>query len=299
MIDPGNDEMVGAVLAVHGGAGGYSSLSSERLVRARAGMAASLEAGLAALGDDGSAVDAVVAAVRVLEDDEEFNAGRGSALTSTGEVELDAAVADGRTGTVGAVGAVTGVRNPVALARAVMDEGFNVLLVGTAATELARRLGLAVEPPEYFLTERRRHQVPEPGETVGAVARDAGGNVAAATSTGGRPGKGRGRVGDSPVPGAGTWADNATCAVSATGDGEAFLLTAFAHEVDARVRLLGAGLMEACQAALEVVTRRNATGGCIALMSDGRLAMPFTSPGMLRGWVDGEGTVRTALFPGE
>ena len=298
MVDPGSGDVVGAVLAVHGGAGEYASLSEERVARARAGLVVSLETGLAVLADgEGSAVDAVVAAVRALEDDEEFNAGRGSVLTATGEVELDAAVADGRTGKVGAVGAVTEVRNPVELARAVMDEGSHVLLVGTPTTELARRLGLALEPPEYFVTDRRRRQASR--GTVGAVARDAGGNLAAATSTGGRPGKARGRVGDSPVPGAGTWADNATCAVSATGDGEAFLLAAFAHEVDARVRLLGAGLTEACQAALALVTRRNATGGCIALSSDGRLAMPFTSPGMLRGWVDGDGTVRIALLPGE
>jgi beta-aspartyl-peptidase (threonine type) len=278
----------GAVLAVHGGAGRYHSHSPERLARARDGVAASLEAGLAALRDSGSAVDAVVAAVKVLEDDEEFNAGRGSVRNARGEVEMDAAVADGGTARVGAVGAVAGVRNPVELARAVLDDGSVVLVAGSAATDLARRVGLVVEPPAYFLTARRG---PDGSGTVGAVARDALGNLAAATSTGGRPGKAPGRIGDSPVPGAGTWADNATGAISATGDGEAFLLAAFAHEVDARLRLLGVPLDDACRAALAAVESKGGTGGCIALTADGGLAMPFTSPAMLRGWVAEDGSL--------
>jgi beta-aspartyl-peptidase (threonine type) len=284
--------MEGAVLAVHGGAGGYVSASAERLARAREGLAASLEAGLTVLRDRRSAVDAVVAAVRVLEDHEEFNAGRGSVLNASGQVEMDAAVADGASGRLGAVGAVSGVRNPVELARAVLQDGSSVLLAGIAAAELAGRLGLPLEPPDYFVTERRRRESRASGAgTVGAVARDALGNVAAATSTGGRSGKAPGRIGDSPVPGAGTWADNSTCAVSGTGDGEAFLLAAFAHEVDARVRLLGADVGEACRAALAAVERKRGTGGCIAISSEGRLAMPFTGPGMLRGWAHENGNV--------
>ena len=282
------------VLAVHGGAGRYHSHSSERRARARDGLAASLEAGLAALGDSGSAVDAVVAAVKVLEDHGEFNAGRGSVRNAAGEVEMDAAVADGASGKVGAVGAVTGVRNPVDLARAVLGEGSAVLIAGPAAVDLALRLALPLEPPGYFLSERGG--LDGPG-TVGAVARDALGNVAAATSTGGRPAKAPGRIGDSPVPGAGTWAANATGAISATGDGEAFLLAAFAHEVDARLRLLGAPLDEACRAALAAVEGKGGTGGCIALTADGRLAMPFTTPAMLRGWASEDGLVELALLP--
>ncbi|HYX43581.1 MAG TPA: isoaspartyl peptidase/L-asparaginase [Acidimicrobiales bacterium] len=292
------EEVEGAVLAVHGGAGSFRSRSEEGLARATDGLAASLGAGLAVLSGEGPAVDAVVAAVRVLEDDEEFNAGRGSVLSAGGEVEMDAAVADGASGRVGAVGAVSGVRNPVELARAVLHDRSSVLVVGAAASELATRLGLAAEPPDYFVTERRRREWQgAEGGTVGAVALDTSGNLAAATSTGGRAGKVPGRIGDSPVPGAGTWADNATCAVSATGDGEAFLLTVFAHEVDARVRLLGAALPEACRAALAAVERKGGTGGCIALSPEGRLTMPFTSPGMLRGWVDGNGFVGLAVFP--
>ncbi len=288
------------MLAVHGGAGAFDSYSAGRLARAREGLAVSLRTGLAVLRGQGSAVDAVVAAVRVLEDDAEFNAGRGSVLTAAGHVEMDAAVADGTSGRVGAVGAVAEVRNPVDLARAVLEEGASVLIAGPATSDMARRLGLGLEAADYFVTERRRREQPGPGGgTVGAVARDRLGNVAAATSTGGRPRKAPGRIGDSPVPGAGTWADNTTCAVSATGDGEAFLLAAFAHEVDARVRLLGASLAEACRAALAAVEGRKGTGGCIALSPDGRLAMPFTSRGMLRGWAHEDGSVRIAVLPGE
>ena len=293
-------EVEGPVLAVHGGAGRFASRSPERLERAREGLAASLEAGLAVLNGRGSAVDAVVATVRVLEDHDEFNAGRGSVLNALGQVELDAGVADGQIGRVGAVGAVSGVRNPVELARAVLYEGSTVLIAGAPAADLAARLGLPLAPADYFVIEGRRRESPGPGgETVGAVARDSLGNLAAATSTGGRAGKAPGRVGDSPVPGAGTWADNATCAVSATGDGEAFLLAAFAHEVDARVRLLGTTLPEACEAALAAVEKKNGMGGCIAISPEGRVAMPFTTPGMLRGWTNEKGSVNIAVFPEE
>lgn len=227
----------------------------------------------------------MVAAVRVLEDNEEFNAGRGSVLTAAGTVEMDAAVADGRTRRVGAVAAVAGVRNPVDLARAVLDDGTTVVVVGEGASAWADRLGLAREPPEYFVTERRRRAL----GTVGAVARDSLGHLAAATSTGGVTGKVPGRVGDSPIPGAGTWADDSTCAVSATGNGEAILLAALAHEVDARLRLAGAGLDDACGAALAAVESRGGRAGCVALTADGRLAMPFTTEGMFRGWADEDG----------
>jgi L-asparaginase/beta-aspartyl-peptidase (threonine type) len=281
------------VLAVHGGAGPLRAVPPDRLVRATEVLASSLRAGFAVVAGGGPALDAVVASVSVLEDDEDFNAGRGSVLTDTGAVEMDAAVADGRRRRIGAVAAVSEVRNPVELARAVLEEGSSVLIAGSAALAWAERLGLECEEPSYFITARRRRQLQggtaPPQGTVGAVARDAKGDLAAATSTGGTPGKAPGRVGDSPVPGAGTWADNATCAVSATGDGEALLLAAFAHEVDARMRLLGADLEEACGAALVVVAEHGGTGGCVALTAAGRLAMPFTSHGMFRGWVDADG----------
>lgn len=293
-------EISGAVLAVHGGAGGFGNLDEARAERARAGLSAALEAGLAVLRGGGPALEAVVVAVRILEDDEEFNAGRGSVLTSVGTVETDAAVADGRTGRFAGVAAVSGVRNPVDLARGLLDRGGPVLLTGAPAADLARELRLPFEPSAYFVTERRRHEsAGGPGTvgTVGAVALDATGDLAAATSTGGMAGKLPGRVGDTPVPGAGTWADNLTCAVSATGDGEAFLRAAFAHEVDARLRLANVGLGEACSAALALAGRHGGSGGCIALTRDGLLAMPFTAPGMLRGWTGLDGRLQVPASP--
>jgi isoaspartyl peptidase/L-asparaginase-like protein (Ntn-hydrolase superfamily) len=304
------------VLAIPGGAGpapddgdgdGDDDHGS-RWARQAAGLAAALRAGLAVLAGGGPALEAVLAAVTVLEDDEEWNAGRGSALTAAGTVEMDAAVADGRAGRLGGVAAVTGVRHPVLAARAVMDDGRHVLLAGPGAEAFAREAGLAFEPPEWFITDRRRRALARRpgtdrmrtigGSTVGAVARDASGHLAAATSTGGRTGQLPGRVGDSPVPGAGTWADDSTCAVSATGVGEAFLRAAFAHEVDARLRLEGADLDAACREALAAVTAAGGDGGCIAVSPEGSPVMPFTTALMHRGWVEVGGALWVAAAPG-
>ncbi|MDQ1517483.1 MAG: L-asparaginase / beta-aspartyl-peptidase [Actinomycetota bacterium] len=303
-----------AVLAIHGGAGPAPDDADDaddhgsRWARQAAGLAAALRAGLAVLSGGGAALEAVLAAVTVLEDDEEWNAGRGSALTAAGTVEMDAAVADGRGRRLGGVAAVTGVRHPVLAARAVMDDGRHVLLAGPGAEAFAREAGLAFEPQKWFITDRRRRALarrpvadrtpPVGGSTVGAVARDAGGHLAAATSTGGRTGQIPGRVGDSPVPGAGTWAEDATCAVSATGVGEAFLRAAFAHEVDARLRLEGADLDAACRAALAAVTAAGGDGGCIAVSGEGRPVMPFTTGLMHRGWVEVGGPMWVAAAPG-
>jgi isoaspartyl peptidase/L-asparaginase-like protein (Ntn-hydrolase superfamily) len=292
-----------AVLAIHGGAGPAPDDHADggRTLRPRqaAGLTAALRAGLSVLAGGGAALDAVIAAVSVLEDDEEWNSGRGAALTAAGTVEMDAAVADGRGRRLGAVASVTGVRHPVQAARAVMDDGRHVLLAGPGAEAFARAAGLAFEPEGWFVTDRRRDQLrrartvpgglaggPAGGSTVGAVARDAAGHLAAATSTGGRNGQLPGRVGDSPIPGAGTWADDATCAVSATGVGEAFLQAAFAHEVDARLRLEGVDLDTACREALAAVTAAGGNGGCIALSGQGPPVMPFTTALMHRGWAE-------------
>jgi L-asparaginase/beta-aspartyl-peptidase (threonine type) len=259
------------------------------------------------LSDGGPAVDAVVAAVVVLEDDEQWNAGRGSALTAAGTVEMDAAVADGTSRRFGGVAAVTGVRHPVLAARAVMDDGRHVLLAGAGAEGFARDIGLAFEPGHWFVTARRRHDLaqrladgppPSGGSTVGAVARDVDGHLAAATSTGGRTGQLPGRIGDSPIPGAGTWADDVTCAVSATGIGEAFLRTAFGHEVDACLRLGVVDLEAACRAALEAVGAAGGQGGCIAVMAEGPPILPFTTALMHRGWAEVGGPLFVAAGPG-
>jgi len=297
------------VLAVHGGAGHIvpAEFSAERVATARRGLGQSLTAGMTVLRDGGSALDAVVAAVLILEDDEQFNAGRGAVLTATGGVEHDAAVADGATRRAGAVTCVSGIRNPVLAARAVLERTPHVLMSGAGAQELARREGLTFMPTDWFITARRREQltgIPPSsrveseftGGTVGAVALDGEGHLAAATSTGGTTGQLAGRVGDTPLVGAGTWADDRSCAVSATGDGEALILSVFAHEVDALVRLAGLSLGAACQRALQEVADRAGTGGCIAVGTDGTVAMPFTSAGMFRGAVDATSVHRIGMF---
>jgi len=295
----------GWVLAVHGGAGdGLAKLSRAHLDATRLGLEAALRTGAEHLRRGGSGLDAVVAAVKVLEDSPEFNAGRGSVLTSEGTVETDASVADGNRRQFGAVTVCRSVRHPVEAARAVMDRTDHVLLAGDAVAALAGRWGLQREDEAWFVTEDAVDQLRRAaagtavtgGETVGAVARDRDGHLAAATSTGGRVGKLPGRVGDSPVAGAGTWADDATCAVSATGHGEAFLLAGFAHEVDALVRLAGVGIAEACQRALDAVSRHGGRGGCIAVDAAGILTMPFNTAGMARGRTDPTGDLRIRIL---
>lgn len=293
-----------AVLAIHGGAGPAPDEAhggAARWPEQAAGLGAALRAGLAVLADGGAALEAVIAAVMVLEDDDHWNAGRGSALTAAGTVEMDAAVADGRDRRIGGVACVTCVRHPVLAARVVMDDGRHVLLSGSGAEALATEAGLTFEPHEWFITPRRRRALEnllETGGTVGAVARDAAGHLAAATSTGGRNGQLPGRIGDSPIPGAGTWADDAGCAVSATGIGEAFLRAAFAHEVEARLRLEGVDLATACQEALAAVTAAGGDGGCIAVSAEGRPVMPFTTELMHRGWAEVGGPLWVAARPG-
>ena len=291
------------VLAVHGGAGDrIPRLPRERREAAERGLRAALRAGADVLGRRGSALDGVVAAVKVLEDAPELNAGRGSVLTLDGTVETDAAVADGRRRRAGAVAACRGVRHPVEAARAVMERTGHVLVVGDAVAELAQRWDLKLEEAEWFVVPEAREQLrrvrdgaaPSPGETVGAVALDLDGHLAAGTSTGGQAGQLRGRVGDSAVIGAGIWADDTTCAVSATGHGEAFVLAAFAHEVDALVRLSGVGIGTACDRALEAVSARGGRGGCVAVDAGGNLAMSHTTAGMFRGWTDISGEMTTS-----
>lgn len=226
--------------------------------------------------------------MRVLEDFELFNAGRGSHPTTTGAYEMDAAIMEGHERRAGAVAALTGVRNPIRAARAVLDQGAHVLLAGAGAGVFAATRGLeTIEATELDLATQARRD--EARGTVGAVARDAAGRLAAATSTGGMRGQLPGRIGDSPLVGAGTWADDRSCAVSGTGDGEVFIRTAFAHEVDARVRLLHTPLEAACNASLASVRALGASGGCIALGPAGEAVFALNTTGMPRG----------ALRPGE
>ncbi|MBV9842637.1 MAG: isoaspartyl peptidase/L-asparaginase [Sphingomonadaceae bacterium] len=259
---------------------------------ARAGLAAALRVGGGILQAGGAALDAVEAAVRVLEDDPAFNAGRGAVFTTAGTHELDAAIMDGATRCAGAVAGVTRTRNPVSLARAVMRGSKHVMLVGSGADDFARQQGVEQVDPSYFSTEQRRAQLErmhgrfDSGVkfgTVGAVARDITGRLAAATSTGGLTGKRPGRVGDTPVIGAGTYADDRACAVSATGSGEYYLRVGVAHEICARVRLLGETVQAAADAVQAETHALGGDGGVIVVAPDGTPAWSFTTPGMYRG----------------
>ncbi len=304
-------------LAIHGGAGTLrrEAMTPELEAAHHAGLRAALRAGHAVLAAGGSALDAVTRAVTVLEDDPLFNAGHGAVFTTAGQLEMDAAVMDGRTRAAGAVAGVLGPRNPVLAARAVMEHSGAVLLIGEGALAFCRERGLAFEDAAYFHTdrrwealqrelERRRQGAPDTRDdaarhgTVGAVARDASGHLAAATSTGGMTAKRPGRVGDCPVIGAGTWADG-SCAVSCTGTGEVFIRHAAAHEIAARMRLGGQDLRRAAGDVVAELARDGGDGGLIAVAADGTVALPFNCAGMYRGTVGPDGTPRTAIYEGE
>jgi len=286
------------VIAIHGGAGVLRA--DKPGDRHRAVLQQALQAGYQVLAEGGKSLDAVSAAVVVLEDSPLFNAGRGSSFNSDGEIEMDASIMDGARLRAGAVAAVRRIRNPILAARAVMEASRHVLLAGSGAERFARRQGLKLERPEYFHTERRlkalHRNLRNYHGTVGAVALDSEGNLAAATSTGGYTGKLPGRVGDSPIIGAGTYADNRACAVSGTGLGEAFIRAAVAHDVCARMRYGGASLAAAAAAALKNVASLGADGGLIAVDRRGNVAMPFNSQGMFRACVDRRGRRTIAVF---
>jgi beta-aspartyl-peptidase (threonine type) len=279
----------GPSLALHGGAGGrIEELSAEGRAPYEQGLTAAYQAGWKVLADGGDALDAVCASVEVLEDDPLFNAGRGAALTATGRAELDASVMTGA-GRAGAVATSKYARNPVWLARAVMERTDHVLIVNPDLS-FVERFGLDVVEPGWFVTEPRQQQLARVLDgraaaarhgTVGAVAHDASGRVAAATSTGGMTGQADGRVGDSPIIGAGVYARDGVVAVSSTGDGEAFIRGVVAYDIAARVRYAGAGLAEAVRATFDAeLTQRGTTGGVVAVGGDGRVVVAHNSPMM-------------------
>ena len=290
-------------IAVHGGAGTITraTLSPESERAHRAALVEALEAGRRILAAGGTSLDAVTAAVRVLEDSPHFNAGRGAVFTSEGTNELDASIMDGATLRAGAVAGVTNVRNPVEAARAVMEKSGHVLLAGRGAERFAKEQGLAIVDPSYFRTEERWREFRRgKGDgklgTVGAVALDRAGNLAAATSTGGIANKRFGRVGDSPLVGAGTWAENASVAVSATGTGEMFIRTAAAHDIAALVKYKGLAPEAAAREALAKVVALGGTGGVIVLDRGGDPIFSFTTEGMYRGFAKGGGKAQVQVF---
>jgi beta-aspartyl-peptidase (threonine type) len=302
-------------LVIHGGAG---VIERERLTKEddaaiRAALARALDAGSAVLAMDGAAVDAVEAAVKVLEDDPHFNAGRGAVFTYEGANELDAAIMDGRDRSAGAVAGVTRTRHPVSLARAVKDASPHVLLMGKGADTFSAEQGLEQVDPSWFATPERRRQLEEfkarktggwfdvdmKYGTVGAVARDAAGHVAAATSTGGITGKRWGRVGDSPLIGAGTYADDRACAVSATGSGEFYIREGVAHEICARVRFAGEPLQQAAERVMAEVKALGGSGGVIVTGPNGEAVWTFNTSGMYRGSVVAGGDRKVAIYGDE
>lgn len=299
-------------IAIHGGAGTMtpSEMNPEREAEFRAGLNAALDAGYAVLERGGSSLDAVEAAVRVLEDDPHFNAGKGAVFTWDGRNELDSSIMDGATRRAGAITGVQHVKNPVTLARRVMEHSPHVLLSGTGAEDFALEQGIELVPRSYFYTEhrwqalqkyRQEHAARRAADpawrygTVGAVALDAQGRLAAATSTGGMTGKRWGRIGDSPLIGAGTWADTRV-AVSATGDGEFFIRAAVAKDIAARMQYANAPLREAAHATIATVGELGGSGGVIALDASGAVAFEFNSEGMYRGMRDSRGRREVAIY---
>lgn len=303
------------VIALHGGAGTIlrAKMTPELEAAHHAGLRACLEAGLKVLRAGGPAVEAVTASVMALEDDPLFNAGRGAVFTSAGKHEMDAAVMNGQTRECGAIAGICGPRHPVLAARAVMEKTPHVFMTGKGAMEFCENVGLEMMPETWFDTERRREaleaelerrrqNLPDDGDparkhgTVGAVACDAQGHLAAATSTGGMTAKMPGRVGDSPVIGAGTWADDETVAISATGHGEYFIRWAVGHEIDARIRWAGQSMPEATKNVVEELGKIGGSGGLVAVDRKGNVMLPFNSPGMYRAWCGKDGEIHTGIF---
>ena len=306
------------VLVIHGGAGVIKrDMNPAKEKAVRAAMTKALQDGYAQLKAGKPAVDAVTAALTVLEDDPNFNAGRGSVFTHDGKNEMDAAIMDGDTLRAGSVAGVHRVKNPILLARAVMEHSPHVMLMGDGAEAFAKEQGITLVDPSYFRTDERWQQLQKALKedaqkqphvdletakhfgTVGAVALDAEGHLAAGTSTGGMTDKRWGRVGDSPIIGAGTYA-NAQCAVSGTGWGEFYLRTVAAHEICMKVSMLNEPLQ---RAAAEVINQdipsMGGNGGAIALDNQGNIAMPFNTDGMYRGWIGADGVPHVAIYGDE
>lgn len=288
-------------LVIHGGAGAMRPVhgDNDHEERARQGLRSALDAGAAILSEGGSAIDAVEAAVRVLEDDPCFNAGRGSTLNAEGLVELDAAIMDGSNRRAGAVAGLRTTRAPISVARTLMERGPHVFLSYEGGDRLAREVGLEQVDNSWFVTGERRRQLDELLEkggfdadvkygTVGAVAVDGNGHVAAATSTGGLTAKQWGRIGDTPLIGAGTYADDRSAAVSATGSGEYFIRAVAGHQVGERIRLAGESLQQALDGTLQDIKELGGLGGLIAVSRTGDCAWGFTTRAMYRGVADSE-----------
>lgn len=310
---------------IHGGAGTITKQNMTRELEEsyQAKLKEALVTGYQILKDGKHGLDAIEAAIRLLEDSPLFNAGKGAVLTSVGTVELDASIMEGNSLKAGSVASLKHIKNPISLARLVMEKSPHVMMVSSGAEEFAKQLGIEMMPNEYFLTERRQKELqkkrdddkkkqshfsnplslrqasrigPEKYGTVGAVALDRAGNLSAGTSTGGISNKRFGRVGDSPIIGAGTYANNRTCAVSCTGDGEYFIRSVVAHDISALIEYKGISLKEAAQIALDKAEKLGGKGGLIAMDRNGQVTMPFNTSGMYRGSIGADGKPFVAIY---
>ncbi|MFN0031161.1 MAG: isoaspartyl peptidase/L-asparaginase family protein [Flavobacteriales bacterium] len=301
-------------IAIHGGAGTITRehMSAEKEAAYKQALDASLGEGYKVLASGGSALDSVEKAVRCLEDNPLFNAGRGSVFTYDGAHEMDASIMCGDTLAAGAIAGVKNIKNPVSLARAVMEKSEHVLLAGRGAELFAKEMLLDFQPDEYFYTDLRWQQWKDAQQTgvvqldhtegkkfgtVGAVALDAQGNIAAATSTGGMTNKRWGRAGDSPIIGAGTYADNNTCAVSCTGHGEFFIRAVVAYDVSCLMAYKGLSLQQACDTVVkDKLVKLGGEGGLIAVDALGNICLSFNSEGMYRAWRNADGKAGVAIY---
>jgi beta-aspartyl-peptidase (threonine type) len=299
-------------LVIHGGAGNITpaNLPAEKASEFEAKLTEVLKHGDSILRAGGTSLDAVESCVRMMEDSPLFNAGKGAVFNAEGKNEMDAAIMDGRTGLAGAVAEVTTIRNPITAARAVMEKSEHVMLAGKGAETFATEQELEIVSPDYFFTQSRwdaylkakanadsMDNRDKKHGTVGCVALDRYGNLAAATSTGGMTLKKYGRIGDSPIIGAGTYADNNTCAVSATGHGEFFIRNVVAYDISALMKYKGSSLQDAAhEVVMKKLKNQGGTGGIIAVDKNGNIAMPFNTTGMFRGFVKADGEMKVAMF---
>ena len=303
-------------LVIHGGAGTITraNMSPEAEKQFTTALETALKTGFAVLARNGSSLDAVEAAIRIMEDDPLFNAGKGAVFTHDGKNELDAAIMDGKTKRAGSVAGVTIIKNPISAARAVMEKSPHVMMSGRGAELFATKMGLQIVDPSYFWTERRwkslqqellKEQNPkaefvpiEPKKfgTVGALALDRAGNLAAGTSTGGITNKQYGRIGDAPIIGAGTYADNESCAVSASGQGEFFIRWTVAYDIAALMKYRGMSVKDAANEVIMKKLPKEGEGGVIALDRNGNFAFVFNSEGMYRGWIGPDGVPHVLIY---
>jgi beta-aspartyl-peptidase (threonine type) len=294
-------------IVIHGGAGGISreSVTPELDKEYRAALMVALNTGKEILSDGGSALDAVEQTIRTMEDNPLFNAGKGAVFTHDGKNELDAAIMDGSDLAAGAIAGVTDIKNPISAARRVMTNSLHVLLTGAGASQFAKEQGLDIVPASYFFTERRFSELQEilkkeKNGTVGCCALDKKGNLAAGTSTGGMANKKYNRVGDAPIIGAGTYANNNSCAVSATGHGEYFIRYTVAHDISALMQYKGLSLKEASELVVnDKLVKAGGSGGVICVDNSGNVSLPFNSKGMFRGFATADGKEGVFIYKDE